>query len=320
MRLNLLRGAVFALIAGAATLASAQNYPSKPIRVIVPFAVGSGTDILTRTVTEEMGRSLGTSFIVDNKPGASSQIAAEAAAKADPDGYTILMATNTLHSANPHLYKKLRYEPLKELIPIARTINFAFVLAVKGDSPVKTPQELIAHVKANPGKLSYGFGNSTGQVAGAHFAKSAGLDVAAIPYKSTPPAMTDIAAGQIEYMFVDVAASNVFVKGGKLKMIGMQSDTRSALLPDLPPVGEVTPGFNFNVWGGLVGPAGIPPQIVNTLNAAANKALAAPAVREKLLSLGLEPYPATVEEFGKFLVEQHAAWGKSIRAAGIQPE
>jgi len=320
MLLKSLRTLAVALMAGFAATVSAQNYPSKPIRVIVPFAVGSGTDIVTRMVTEDMSKTLGVNFVIENKPGASGQIAAEALVAAEPDGYTIMMTTNTAHSANPHLFKKLRYDPLKDTTPIAKVISFVFVLAVKADSPVKNAQELIARVKANPGKLSYGYGNSTGQVAGAHFAKVAGLDVAPVAYKSTPPAMTDIGGGQIEFMFVDVAASQAFVRSNKLKMIGLQSDQRSPLFPDLPPVGEVTPGFNFNVWGGLIGPAKLPANVVTTLNAAANKALTNPAIREKLIASGLEPVPTTVEDFRKFVVEQHAAWGKSIRAAGIEPE
>jgi tripartite-type tricarboxylate transporter receptor subunit TctC len=320
MKFKLWRGLVAGLLATAAGIASAQPYPAKPIRVIVPFAIGSGTDLLTRTVTDEMGRILGTTFIVDNKPGASSQIAAEATASAPPDGYTVMMTTNTAHSANPHLFRKLRYDPLKDFTPIARVNTFLFVLAVKADSPVKTPAELIAHVRANPGKLSYGYGNSTGQVAGAHFVKYGKIDAQPVPYKSTPPAMTDMSGGQIEFMFVDLAALQSFLKNGKLKMLGVQADVRSPLLPDLPPVGETVPGFNFTVWGGLVGPAGMPPAIVQTLHAAANKALATPAVREKMISMGLEPQPMSNEDFRRFTVEQHVAWGKSIRDAGIQPE
>ena len=314
------RGLAACLLATAAGIASAQPYPAKPIRVVVPFTVGSGTDLLTRMVTDEMGRILGTTFIVDNNPGASSQIAAEATASAPPDGYTVMMTTNTAHSANSHLFRKLRYDPLKDFTPIARINTFLFVLAVKADSPLKTPADLIAHVRANPGKFSYGYGNSTGQVAGAHFVKYGKIDAQPVPYKSTPPAMTDMSGGQIEFMFVDLAALQSFLKSGKLKMLGVQADVRSPLLPDLPPVGETVPGFTFTVWGGLVGPAGMPPAIVQTLHAAANRALATPAVREKMISMGLEPQPMSNEDFRRFTVEQHAAWGKSIRDAGIQPE
>ena len=312
--------AALMLLMASAAASAQQTYPNRPIKVIVPFAVGSGTDILTRLVTDELQKSLGVPFVIDNKPGASSQIAAEAAAKADPDGYTLMMTTNTAHSANPHLFKKLRYDPLKDFTPIARVNYFLFALAVNADSPVRTPQDLVARVRGNPGKCSYGFGNSTGQVAGAHFVKYGKMDAQPVPYKSTPPAMTDIAGGQVEFMFVDWAAAQAFIKSGKLKLIGVQSDTRSAMLPDLPPVGETVPGFNFTVWGGLIGPAGMPPAIVQTLNAAVNKVLATPAVREKMMASGLEPAPMSLEDFRKFTVDQHAAWGRSIRDAGIQPE
>ncbi len=318
--MKLLRNAVFALLAGATAVVSAQTYPSKPIRVIVPFAVGSGTDIVTRTITDELQKDLGVAFIVDNKPGASAQIAAEAAAKADPDGYTLMMTTNTAHSANSHLFKKLRYDPLKDFTPVARVNQFLFVLAVKADSPIKTPADLLAYAKANPGKVSYGYGNSTGQVAGAHFVKGGRIEAVAVPYKSTPPAMTDIAVGQVDFIFVDWAALQTFLKAGKLKMIAVQADQKSALLPDLPAVGDTVPGFNFTVWGGLIAPVGVSPAIVNTLNAAVNKVLARPAIRDKMISFGIEPFPASVEEFRKFAIDQHAEWGKSIRAAGIQPE
>ena len=318
--MKFLRTAVFALLAATAASAWSQPYPTKPIRVVVPFAVGSGTDILARLVTDELQKNLGVAFIVDNKPGASGQIAAEAAAKGDPDGYTLMMTTNTAHSANPFLFKKLRYDPLKDFTPVARVNYFLFALAVKADSPIRTPQDLLNYARANPGKVSYGFGNSTGQVAGAHFVKYGRIDAAPIPYKSTPPAMTDIAVGQVDFMFVDWAAAQSFIKANKIKLIAVQSDQRSALLPDLPPVGDTVPGFSFAIWGGLIAPVGTPPAIVNTLNAAVNKVLTTPAIRERMMGLGLEPAPASVEEFRKFTIEQHAQWGKSIRDAGIQPE
>ena len=203
---------------------------------------------------------------------------------------------------------------------MARVNYFLFALAVKADSPIRTPQDLLNHARANPGKVSYGFGTSTGQVAGAHFVKYGRIDAAPIPYKSTPPAMTDIAVGQVDFMFVDWAAAQSFIKANKIKLIAVQSDQRSALLPDLPPVGDTVPGFSFTIWGGLIAPVGTPPAIVNTLNAAVNKVLTTPAIRERMMGLGLEPAPASVEEFRKFTIEQHAQWGKSIRDAGIQPE
>ena len=300
--------------------AQAQTWPTKPVRIVVPFAAGSGTDAVARTVAEDLQKTLGVSVIVEDKPGASSQIAAEHVARAAPDGYTFLMSTNTAHSANPHLFRKLNYDPLKDLIPTARVNLFLFVLLVNANSPWKDVRDLVAAAKANPGKLNYGFGNSTGQVAGAFLAHTAGLQVTPIAYKSTPPALTDLASGQIDYMFVDLAASQSFIRSGRVRVIGIQSDSRSSLLPDIPAVGEVYPGFTFTVWGGLVAPAGTPRPILEKMNAATNKALANPAVREKLINAGLEPYPQSLDDFGKFLVEQHQGWGQRIRDAGMIPE
>ncbi|HMN80783.1 MAG TPA: tripartite tricarboxylate transporter substrate binding protein [Burkholderiaceae bacterium] len=300
--------------------AQAQAYPSKPIRVVVPFAVGSGTDIVTRVVIDEMQKSMGGTFIVDNKPGASAQIAADFVAKSPPDGYTIFMGTNTAIAANPHLFKKLPYDPIKDFTPIARVNYFVFLLAVGNDLPVKTPKELIARANASANGLTYGHGNSTGQVAGAHFVHGSKIKATVIPYKSTPPALTDLSSGQIDFIFVDLAASQSYLKGGRIRAIAVQSDQRSALVPDLPPVGDTVPGYNFTAWGGLFGPAGMPRDIVARLNAETNKALASPTVKERMAAQGLEPAPMSVEEFNRFVPEQLVLWGERIRAAGIQPE
>ena len=176
--------------------ATAQKYPDRPIRVIVPFAAGTGTDILARILTEELRTSMSASFVIDNRAGGSGQIAAELAAKANPDGYTLFLSTNTPHSANPFLFKKLNYDPIKDFAAVSRLIYYSFILAVNPNLGVKSTAELIAYIKANPGKTSYAFGNSTGQVNGAYFASAAKLDSLPVPYKSTPPAMTDLIGGQ----------------------------------------------------------------------------------------------------------------------------
>lgn len=301
-------------------LAAAQAYPSKPIRVVVPFAVGSGTDILTRVVFEEMQKSMGANFIVDNKPGASAQIAADFVAKSAPDGYTIFMGTNTAMSANPFLFKKLPYDPNKDFTPIARVNYFVFVLAVSGPSTYKSAQDVVDRARASGTPLTYGFGNSTGQVGAAHFARGGKFAATPIAYKSTPPALTDLSSGQIEFMFVDWAAAQSYLKGGRIRALAVQSDKRSALVPELPAVGDVVPGFGFNAWGGLFGPAGLPADIVRKLHAEVTKAIAVPAVRERMHSLGLEPAPMTVEEFPKFVDEQYLLWGQRIKEAGIVAE
>ena len=308
------------LALGAATAVQAQVYPNKPLRVLIPFAAGSGTDILARIVTDELRTSMGATFVIDNRAGASGQIATELAAKANPDGYTLLLSTNTPHSANPFLFKKLNYDPLKDFSAVSRMIFYVFILAVSPNSGIRTVPELIGHVKANPGRISYAFGNSTGQVNGAYFATAARLDALPVPYKSTPPAMTDIIGGQILYMFVDWAASQGHVKAGRLRAIAVMSDKPSDVLPDLPPVGATVPGFDTIPWAGMFVPAGTPKAVIARLSDEISKSINKPAVRQRLFDMGLQPAPSGPAELDQFVKEQLAAWGKKIKDAGIQPE
>lgn len=310
--------AAFALAAATFAGAAHAAYPERPVRVVVPFAAGSGTDILTRLVTSHMAKSLGTSFVVDNKPGAQGQIAAETAARAEPDGYTLMVTTNSAHSATPFLMKKVGYDPVKDFTPITQFNRFLFVLVVDPRLPIHNVQQLLDYARANP--TSYGFGNSTGEVAGAHFTRTARLKSNAVPYKSTPPAMNDIISQQIQYMFVDWAASNGMVKADRLRVIGVQSDQRSRLLPDLPAVGETVPGFDFQAWGGLVGPAGMPKDVVTKLNAAAIEAIGSAEVQERMLAMGLEPATSTPEAFAIFIKQQLDIWGRKIRESGIEAQ
>jgi tripartite-type tricarboxylate transporter receptor subunit TctC len=304
----------------AASFAWAQAYPSKPVRLVLPFGAGSGTDILARIVTEDLRQSMGATFVIDNRAGGSGQIAAEVVARAAPDGYTLLLSTNTPHSANPFLFKKLNYDPDKDFAAVARMIYYVFILAVSPNSGVRTVPELIARVKAAPGKTSYAFGNSTGQVNGAYFVSAAKLDSLVVPYKSTVPAMGDIINGQIQWMFVDWAASQGHVKAGRLRALGVMSDKRSSVLPDLPAVGETVPGFDITSWAGIFVPTGTPAAIVQRLSAEMIKAIAKPAVSQRLVEMGLEPAATGPEELTRFVAQQRKSWGAKIKAAGIQPE
>jgi len=318
--MRLMRWIAAAALFAAGTLACAQPYPDKPIRVLVPFAAGSGTDILARVVTEELRGSMGASFVIDNRAGASGQIAAELAAHANPDGYTLFLSTNTPHSANPFLFKKLNYDPVKDFAAVTRMIYYAFILVVNPNSGFKTVPELIAYIKSNPGKTSYAFGNSSGQVNGAYFVSAAKLDSLPVPYKSTPPAMTDLIAGQVQWMFVDAASSQSNVKAGRLRALAVMSDKRSALFPDLPAVGETVPGFDTEPWAGMFVPAGTPKAIINRLNKAIVTALDNPSVHQRLAEMGLQPAPTTPAELDAYVKQQLKAWGKKIKDAGIQPE
>jgi tripartite-type tricarboxylate transporter receptor subunit TctC len=267
-----------------------------------------------------MRTAMGANFVIDNRAGASGQIAAELVAKANPDGYTLLLSTNTPHSVNPFLFKKINYDPVKDFDAVARMIYYIFILVVNPSSNVKTVPELIAYVKANPGKTSYAFGNGSGQVNGAYLASAAKLDSLPVPYKSTPPAMTDLIAGQVQWMFVDGASSQGHVKTGRLRAIAVMSDKRSVIFPDLPAVGETVPGFDTVPWAGMFAPAHTPKAIINKLNTEIVKAINKPAINQRLADLGLAPGPSTPAELDKFVKEQLAAWGKKMKDAGIQPE
>ena len=318
--MNALRQLLPSLLLVLCGSAGAQGFPDKPIRVLVPFAAGRGTDILARIVTDELRTTMGTNFVIDNRAGASGQIAAELVAKASADGYTLLLSTNTPHSANPFLFKKLNYDPVKDFAAVSRMIYYVFILVVNPNSGIRTVPELINFIKANPGKTSYAFGNSTGQVNGAYFVSAARLDSLPVPYKSTPPAMTDLIAGQVHYMFVDAASSQGNVRSGRLRAIAVMSDKRSGVTPDLPAVGETVPGFDTVPWAGMFAPAGTPKAIVNRLNSEIVKAINKPAIYQRLAELGLQPAPSTPAELDQLVKEQLVAWGRKIRDAGIQPE
>jgi len=312
------------LVAGVAVAQPAwsQAYPTRPVKIIVPFAAGSATDIMARILAEELRGTFDQAFIVDNKPGASAQIGAEAVAKAAPDGYTLFLTTNTSHSANPFLFKKLPYDPIKDFTPVAGVMRIPVIVVVDPKLPVKTLSELIAYAKANPGKLSFGYGNSIGQVVGASFAKRVGIEVITVPYKSTPQAMTDVMSGQVSYTAADMASGQTLVTSGKLRALAVSSRKRSPMMPDLPAMSE-TPGlegFEVIAWVALFAPANTPKEIVDKLNAAVRTALTKPAVRERIAGFAAEAAPSTPEELGAFVKDQLANWGKSIKDAGIEPE
>ena len=300
----------------------AQTWPSKPVRIVTAFAAGSASDIVARLYAQELQTEYGQPFVVENKPGASGFIAAEYVARAPADGYTVLLSTNTIHSGNPHLFKKLPYDPLKDFTPIARICNFLFILAVAADQPVKSVAELISYAKVNPSKVSFGYGNSTGQIAGAAFNNLAGLNGIAVPYKSTPQALTALVSGEVTYLFVDLASSQALLKGGRLRALAVTTEARSKLAPELPTIASSAqlPGFNLAAWVGILGPAGLPSDITNKLSASINRITARKEVSDKLTSMGADISPGTSAELGVYMNEQFVAWRDKVKAAGIQPE
>ncbi|MCD9120989.1 tripartite tricarboxylate transporter substrate binding protein [Cupriavidus sp. UGS-1] len=317
---RLLTGAAAALTL-AAPAALADTFPSKPVKLVVPFAAGSGTDAVARLTAKYLGEALGQSVVVENKPGANGTIAAEYVAKAAPDGYTLFMTTNTTHSANPSLMKQLRYDPVKDFTPVARMGNLPFMLVVSPSLPVKTLPEFIAYAKSHPG-LSYGSGNSTGIVAGATLARMAGLKMLHVPYKSTPPAMTDVIGGQIQMMFVDFAAGIANVKAGKLRALGVTTAQRSELLPDVPPLASVPElkGFDITSWNGVFAPAGTPAPVVERLNRELVAIVSNKQHAAQYYAFGFEPFGSTPAELGNFVTAELRKWSKLVKDAGIQPE
>ncbi|MES2912608.1 MAG: tripartite tricarboxylate transporter substrate-binding protein [Pseudomonadota bacterium] len=300
----------------------AQAWPAKPVRIVTAFAAGSASDIVARLYAQELQAEYGQSFVVENKPGASGFIAAELVARAPADGYTLLLTTNTINSGNPHLFKKLPYDPIKDFTPVARICNFLFILTVAADSPVKSVAELMTYAKANPTKASFAYGNSTGQIAGAAFNNLAGLGAIAVPYKSTPQALTALVGGEVTYLFVDLASSQALLKGGRLRALAVTTEARSRLAPELPTIAATAnlPGFDLAAWVGILGPAALPADITSRLSASINKITAKKEVTDKLVSMGADVSPGTSTELASYMNQQLASWRDKIRAAGIQPE
>ncbi|MCY1222348.1 hypothetical protein D9M72_344380 [compost metagenome] len=302
--------------------AKAADYPSQPVKLITAFGAGSASDIVARLIGERLQMALGQVVIVENRPGASGQIAADMVARAQPDGYTIMLATNTTHSSNPHLYKNLRYDPIKDFTPLVQVCNFPFVLAVSAKLPINSVDDLLRYGKTNPQGLNYAYGNSTGQISAASFDKLTGLKATAIPYKSTPQAMTDIIGGRATFMFVDLASATAHIQAGTLKALAVSTEKRSSLAPNLPSVSEALgqPGFDLAAWVGIFGPAKLPPPIAQRLGDELYKIVSSEEIKGKLVQLGAEPMPAQASAFGPFVAQQEKVWGDKVRQAGIQPE
>ena len=313
------------LIASAAAMAVAAparaGWPERPITLLVPFAAGSGTDTVARIVAQQLAARLGQGVVVENRAGANGSVAATFVARAPADGYTLFMTTNTSHSANPSLMKSLTYDPVKDFSPVARMGNLPFLLVVDPKLPVTSVQELVAHAKANPGKLTYASGNSTGIVAGATFARRAGIDILHVPYRSTPPAITDIIGGRISMMFVDITASLSQINAGSLRALAVTTAERSKLLPNLPSMQEAgVPEFDITSWNGVFGPAGMPPEVVQRLNRELAAIATDPEISKKLAEIGFDAFTQTPEQLGDFVQAQLANWARMIRDAGIEPQ
>ena len=315
--------ASMALLCGlAAAPAFSQVWPAKPVRIVTAFGAGSASDIVARLLAEELQVAFHQPFIVENKPGASGMLAAENVARSAPDGYTLFLSTNTAHSANPHLFKKLPYDPIGDFTPIARVCFFPFVLAVSAASPVRSVEQLIALGRSPLAKASYGYGNSTGQIAGAAFASLTKLDAAAVPYKSSPQALTDLIGGQVNFMFVDLASSQAHVKSGRVRLLAVSSEQKSPQAPDLPTLAAAAnlPGFDLSAWVGVLAPAGLPPDITARLSEQINRTLQRKDIADRLVALGADVAPTSGAEFDRYMRAQLLSWGRKVRDAGMTPE
>lgn len=303
--------------------ASADDYPSRPVRMIVPFGPGSGSDILARMMADELMREIGGTFFIDNRPGASGIVAAQAVARSEPDGYTLLVTSNTTHSGNPALFKSLPYNPIADFVPVARLLQWTAVLVVGSQVPAVSLGTFVDWARAHTGKVSYAYSNAGGQLVAAALVRAAALkDVAAVPYKSSPAAFTDLMSGQVGFMVVDTASAMAPLKSGNMRPIGLLADVRNSALPNVPTFKES--GFgSLNApmfWGGVLAPAGTPRPIVERLNAAFDRIVARPAVSERMRGLGAEPWTGSVDEFDRFLREQLVVWKEQVAAAGIAPQ
>ncbi|HEV7410150.1 MAG TPA: tripartite tricarboxylate transporter substrate binding protein [Bradyrhizobium sp.] len=305
----------------ATALAQTPAYPTRTITLVLPFAAGSGTDTTTRIISKELGVALGVGMVIDNKAGANGSIAASYVARATPDGYTLFVTTNTTHSANPYLLKTLSYDPMKDFTPIARTGDLPFMLVINPEIPANSVQDLIALAKKEPGKYSYASGSSSAIVSGATFARLAGLDLLHVPYKSSPPALTDVIAGRVSMMFVDVLTGLPHVNGKALKALAVTTKDRSTLLPQLPSMDEAgVKGFDITSWQGYLGPANLPKDVVTRLNAEIRKIIDRPEIKKELGERGMEAFSGPSEEFEKFLKEQLVVWEKLTADAGIEKQ
>jgi tripartite-type tricarboxylate transporter receptor subunit TctC len=311
---------LIALAAAHPTAALAQGYPNKPITLVVPFSPGSGTDQVARGMAQVIASAFnGATVIVDNKPGASGMIAAQAVAKAPADGYTLFMTTNTTQSANPHLFKKLTYDPVGDFTPIAAIARGSMVLAVPSTSPIKSVNEFIAASKSK--SMSFGAGNSSSRVAAEMFSQMTGSKTLYVPYKSNPQSVTDLVGGQLDFMFADMATALPLVQAGKLKALGYAGDKRAAVLPNVPTLSESgVKGYELYYWVAIYGPKGMAPDLVRRLNEVFVKGVRTDIITSVYAHAVLDPYTTSPEGLAQFQQSETEKWGRVIKAAGIEAE
>jgi tripartite-type tricarboxylate transporter receptor subunit TctC len=317
--LHLAAGAV--AVPAAARHALANAYPSRPVRFISGFAAAGGNDIISRLMGQWLTERLGQAFVIENRPGAGTNIAAEMVINSPPDGYT-LFGTNLSNAINVTLYKKLNFDFMHDMLPVAGIAQAPAVLAINASVPAKTVPEFIAYAKAKPGGINMGSAGvgATSHLAGELFKMMAGVDLVHVPYRGNAPALTDLIAGQIEVLFPSLGSSIEYVRAGKLRALAVTGATRSDALPDLPPVADTLQGYEAASFYGIGAPRNTPAEIVDLLNKTVNAGLADPKLKARLADLGGVPLPGPPATFGKLIADETEKWGKVIRFAGINPE
>ena len=309
------------VLALALTEASAQSYPTKPIRLVVPFPPGGSLDVVARAIGQKLSEAWGQPVVIDNRPGAGGNIGADLVAKSPPDGYTILEGALSTHAVNVSLYSKMPYDPVRDFAPITLVAVTPNVLVVNPSVPVNSVKELITYAKANPGKISFGSGSngSAGHLAGELFKIEAGVDMVHVPYKGGAPAMQDLLAGQTQLMFDNLANSMQQVRAGKLKALAVTTAQRSTLVPELPTLSEAgLPGFDISTWWGFMAPAGTPKEIIAKWNAEVTRILETPDMKAFFAQQGAEARPTSPEAFGEMIRSEIAKYAKIVKASGAK--
>src|SRR6266404_6992425 len=301
--------------------AIAEDYPTRPVRIVAGFAAGGGVDITARLIGQWLNERLGQSFVTENRPGAGGNIGTEAVVNAAPDGYTLLLAT-VPNAVNASLYEKLNFNFIRDIAPVAGIIRVPMVILLNPSVPASTVPEFISYAKANPGKINMASaGNgSAPHMAGELFKMMAGVNLVHVPYRGQGPALTDLLGGDVQVLFATAPGTTDYITTGKLRALAVTSASRAEVLPELPPVADFVPGYDASQWYGLAAPKNTPAAIVDRLNKEINAAIADPGMKARLAAIGGEPLPGSPAAFGKLIFEETEKWAKVVRAAGIRPE
>jgi tripartite-type tricarboxylate transporter receptor subunit TctC len=319
LRSILLTGLLLTGLAAPQPAAAADDYPQRPVKIIVPFPAGAGPDQVARLLGQHLQEAFGQTVVIENRAGALGSIGAQEVARSAPDGYTLLMGTNTTQASNVAMLKNLAYDPARDFAPIIRTITTAMVLLVKPDFPAKDLAQFMEYARAHP-NMTAGYGSGASQISIGQLQSRGGLSLISASYRGVPQAVTDVMGGAINLAFADFSIALPQLKGGTLRGIGVTSPQRNELIPDLPALAEAMPGFEATIWYGLLAPAGTPEPVINKLYLESEKFLTLPVTREKLASVGVIVSPMRPDEFGAFIRSEIVRWTADTRAAGIEPQ